>query len=310
MATSAPGRTGRSSRSGTVGKKRASSKKAAAKSGSSKSRSSRKPASKPSSRGARSSGSSRRKRLAVEYDIDGPRVRLGLLWFILAIAALVAGTIAVAVVYGLAAVAAAGQSARCWRTRKMQPNVVAATGFAGLMSLLAILGPAGAGLAVLGLPVGALILSGVGQRPVSEAFAEAAYTIQVSLFPGVAAASVVLLRDLSFGAAVGLVLIVSAYECGDFLVGTGAPNSFEGPIAGIAAVMVVTFTLAALEVSPFGFASAFAFGGTAAVLAPLGQLAASAILPRAGSRAPALRRLDSLLLAGPIWYVLIDLTLV
>ena len=41
------------------------------------------------------------------------------------------------------------------------------------------------------------------------------------------------LRAFEFGAVVGLVLIVSAYEIGDFLVGSGASNPFEGPIAGV-----------------------------------------------------------------------------
>jgi len=37
------------------------------------------------------------------------------------------------------------------------------------------------------------------------------------------------------------------------------------------------------------------------VFAPMGQLLASALLPTAKSPASALRRLDSLLLAAPVW---------
>jgi hypothetical protein len=37
------------------------------------------------------------------------------------------------------------------------------------------------------------------------------------------------------------------------------------------------------------------------VLAPFGPLAASVILGDRDARAPALRRLDSLLLLGPVW---------
>ncbi len=269
----------------------------------------RRPAPKPQS-GTSASG---RKRLAVVYDIDGPRVRLGVLWFVCVVVALAVGPIGVAVVYGLAAVAAAGQSARCWRASrqvKARPHVVGAAAFAGLIPLAAVLGPVAAGVAVLALPVVAVVVCGSGKRPLSRVLDDASYTIQVSLFPAVAAASVVLLRDLRLGAAVMLVLVASAYECGDFLIGTGAPNSIEGPIAGIAAVLVVTFSFAALQVAPFDLGSALVFGVLAAVLIPAGQLFASAILPRAWSNAPALRRLDSLLLAGPIWFVLIDLTLV
>jgi hypothetical protein len=53
----------------------------------------------------------------------------------------------------------------------------------------------------------------------------------------------------------------------------------------------------------------FVFGGFAALLCPLGQIAASAVLPRAEVRAPALRRLDSLLLLGPAWPILVGLLL-
>ena len=254
-----------------------------------------------------------RKRLAVVYDIDGPRVRLGVLWFVAVGIALAVGPIGVALVYGTAAVAAAAQSARCWRASKQvkaRPHVIAAASFAGAIPLAAALGPVAAGIVVLALPVGSLVACGLGQRSLGSTLEDVGYTIQVSLFPGLAAASVVLLRDLRLGAALLVVLIASAYECGDFLVGTGSPNSFEGPIAGVAAALVVTFSFAALQVAPFDLGSAFAFGALAALLAPPGQLFASMLLPRAWSRAPALRRLDSLLLVGPVVYVLVDLVVI
>ena len=53
----------------------------------------------------------------------------------------------------------------------------------------------------------------------------------------------------------------------------------------------------------------FVFGGFAALLCPLGQVVASALLPRADAPAPALRRLDSLLLLGPTWPFLVGLLL-
>jgi hypothetical protein len=48
-------------------------------------------------------------------------------------------------------------------------------------------------------------------------------------------------------------------------------------------------------------ASAWVFGGMAAAMCPLGQVLATAMLPTAESRAPSLRRMDSLLLVGPLW---------
>ena len=49
--------------------------------------------------------------------------------------------------------------------------------------------------------------------------------------------------------------------------------------------------------------------GLVAVLAPMGQLFASALLPAAGAPASSLRRLDSLLLAAPVWCVGVGLVL-
>lgn len=297
----------RSPKKRVAGQKKAGAKKAAAKSTRAKkakrATKRRPPAGPPRATARTRSG---RKRLAVVYDIDGPRVRLGFGWFVLVATALAVGAVALAVVYGVCAMAAAAQGCRCWQSKKIKPNVAVAAGFAGLVPLLAVIGPAAAGLAILALPVGALLVVGLGRRPFSEALGEAAYTMQVSLPPGLAAASVVLLRDFRLGTAVALVLMASAYETGDFLIGTGSRNSFEGPIVGVVALFVTTFTVAALQVAPFDFGSAFLFGAIAAVLIPAGQLLASAVLPWAGSRAPALRRIDSLLLAAPVWYLLAD----
>jgi hypothetical protein len=43
--------------------------------------------------------------------------------------------------------------------------------------------------------------------------------------------------------------------------------------------------------------------GVAALCCPVGQWIASAVLPRADAKVPALRRLDTLLLLGPVWLV-------
>ena len=67
--------------------------------------------------------------------------------------------------------------------------------------------------------------------------------------------------------------------------------------------------IAVLRVPPFDGGAVFVFGGFAALFCPLGQVAASALLPRADARAPALRRLDSLLLLGPAWPLLVGLLL-
>ncbi|HEX8803770.1 MAG TPA: hypothetical protein VF743_06245, partial [Acidimicrobiales bacterium] len=118
--------------------------------------------------------------------------------------------------------------------------------------------------------------------------------------PAAACTSVILVRNQSVDAAVVLLLLVSAYEVGDFIVGSGASNFIEGPLAGATTAMMVGFPLTIVLVSPFDLAGVelLAF---VAVACPLGQIMASALLPRAGASAPALRRIDSLLLLAPLW---------
>jgi hypothetical protein len=121
--------------------------------------------------------------------------------------------------------------------------------------------------------------------------------------------SMVLLARLDQGSAIALLLLVSAYETGDYLVGSGAHNPYEGPAAGLSSIVVVTFIVSTLPISALSFGEAWLFGGLVAILAPLGQLFASALLPSAATPASALRRLDSLLLAAPVWCVGVGLVL-
>ena len=70
---------------------------------------------------------------------------------------------------------------------------------------------------------------------------------------------------------------------------------------------VVTFVVAELQIPPFEGNDAWVFGGLAAVACPAGQLLASALLPSPRSYAPALRRIDSLLVLAPLWAWLVGL---
>ena len=122
---------------------------------------------------------------------------------------------------------------------------------------------------------------------------------------GVAAGSIVAVERLEFGGFITLVLLVSAYEVGDFLIGTGSSNAVEGPVAGIVALVVVAAAIYVLLPAPFDTNSFPLFAILAAVCAPLGQIIASAVLPRGVVWAPALRRLDSYLLLAPLWLLLL-----
>jgi hypothetical protein len=243
----------------------------------------------------------RRGRLAVVYDIDGPRVRLGVGWFALALVGVFASPISAALVYGVAAGWASRQVVRAWGAVDWQADI--ATGL-GAVPVLAALG--GTRLLIAALCVAAVVaivaacapggerLTGRGGRAASLGI------LWLAIVPSVGAASMVLVRGDSRASAVVLFLLASAYEMGDFVVGSGASNPVEGPLAGITTAVLIGFPLAVLLVTPFDAAGA-ALLGFAAAACPLGQIVASALLPDAGASAPALRRIDTLLVLGPLW---------
>jgi hypothetical protein len=228
-------------------------------------------------------------------------VRLGVAWFVAAAAALAGGPLLTALVYGTVAAVAAAQTARSWRRQGVQASEPVAAAGAGAMALGATLGPGGLGIAILGTTAAAIVLRNPGSASRHPLLVDAGVTLQSALLPGVAAASMVLTLRLDLGAAIALLMLVSAYEVGDYLIGSGADGPFEGPVAGAAAMCVAIFVIGWFGLGELDFVSATVFGLVAVALCPLGQLTASALLPRADAPASGLRRLDSLVLLAPVW---------
>jgi|SRR5581483_9296497 len=244
------------------------------------------------------------------YDVDGPRVRLGLLWFAVELAAIASGRLGVGVLLAATAGVAALQTARAWRVRGARPHRAAAGACAAAIGISGVVSPPVAGAAILVTVAVALFLSSAraARDPRANPVVDASFTVRCALFAGFAAASVSLAAHLEFGAAVGLLFVVGAYETGDYLVGSGAASPFEGPVAGATAIVVVTFALTALGIKPFELPGSFGYAALAALLCPAGQLTASAVLPSADAAASALRRLDSLLLLAPVWALVVSLS--
>ena len=246
----------------------------------------------------------KRRRLAVVYDVSGPRVRLGCAWFAVTVLALVADRLAVGVLYSAVAAFAALQTALAWRKAGARPHRLAAGAGALAIGLAGAISTPFVGLAILGFVGAALFfaysVAATTRRPVNP-IDIAAFTIRCGLFSGFAAACVGITARHSLTGAVGLIVIVAAYEIGDYLVGSGASNPYEGPIAGAAAIVVATFAITAIGLKPFVFPGSFALAALAAVACPAGQLAASFILPKVDAPASALRRIDSLLVLAPAW---------
>lgn len=251
-------------------------------------------------------------RLAVPYPTDGPKITFGVLWFSLLIGGVLLGAyfdepaVASVAVAGIAAPVAglAGlQTGNAWF-----PNLAATRGWtaaaAYLTGIAGFYGPWGVpvGLA-LGLIV--LVFYVVLYRGHRRSASQLIDVLARSAIPvGVAVASLAALGTVGIGAQVSLILLVSAYESGDFVVGSGSANAFEGPLAGVVAMGAVTFLLFLILPAPFDETSILLFAALAAICCPLGQIIASGLLPRGNAWAPALRRLDSYLLIAPIWLIL------
>lgn len=249
-------------------------------------------------------------RYRIHYDVEGPRVRLGILWFVGAMAALVLGSVTTTFFFGLAFAAAGSHALRTWRARGAPVDPRVALLGVAVVVVAAGFDPRLMGAGVLVLAAGAVALAASeldeGEGP-ARALARASLVLQSALPTAVAGGCLVLLADLEIWAAVSLLLLTSAYETGDYLIGSGSANAVEGPLAGAVAVVVVTMVVAALGFPPFDVGEAVAFGVVVAPCALAGQLLASVMLPHSRAFAPALRRVDSLLLAAPLWYAGIDL---
>jgi len=250
----------------------------------------------------------RRRRLAVIYDVDGPRVRFGIAWFALNVVALAGGEWTITALYSATAAFAALQSAREWRRSGARPHRPVAGAGAFAIGMAGGISTQLVGVAILGF-VGASVFvafsaAAASRRPTNPVD-DAGFTIRCGLFAGFAASCVAITARFSLTAVVGLVFIVAAYEIGDYLVGSGARNPYEGPVAGATAIVVTTFAITAIGLKPFVFPGSFALAGVAAVLCPAGQLTASLIVPKVDAAASALRRIDSLLLLAPVWALVV-----
>lgn len=243
-------------------------------------------------------------RLAVPYRTDGPKITFGILWFGAVVGATAYGPLAVAAVVAAVAGLAGLQAGYAWFpellvTRwwtAMAAFIAGLGGFIGPVGLFA-----GLGLAVAVLLV-YLITNPIHHRPPGELLD---VLFRSSLPLGLAAGSLAALAEFDRGAVISLVLLVSAYEMGDFLVGSGSANAVEGPISGLVALAAVVFILWVVSPTPFTARSMVLFGALAGVCCPLGQIYASALLPRGSAWAPAVRRIDSYLLAAPLWLILL-----
>ncbi len=232
---------------------------------------------------------------------QGREVRYGIAWFAGFIICAFIGPIAIAVLIGALGSVAALQSVMSWKQQRVELDrqIAAILPLAAALASLVGVGLAGLVLA-FGTVIAIVMAMGAPRRRVSVV-ARAGTTLRCCLLPAVVAISVVSMARTSMSALLVLLVLISAFETGNHLIGTDAGSIFEGPIAGVAAVLVVTFTEATFQFGPFTSHAAWLFGGLVAVAAPLGGPMAAAMVPRAADVGAALRRLDAWLLVAPLW---------
>ncbi|MSW45034.1 MAG: hypothetical protein F2520_09395 [Actinobacteria bacterium] len=231
----------------------------------------------------------------------GREVRFGILWFVGFIVCAFVGPIAVALLIGSLSSVAALQSVAAWKQARSEVDrqVAAVTPLAA--ALAALVGVGLSGFVLLFGVVAAVVLALAAPRRRSGVIARAGVTVRCMLLPTITAVAVVSMARTSMSGLLVLLVLVSAYEAGNHLIGTDAGSVFEGPIAGIIAVVVLTFTEATFQFGPFSSHSAWVLGALAAVTAPLGAPLAAAMVPRAQDVGAALRRLDAWLVVAPAW---------
>ncbi|GAC1518164.1 MAG: hypothetical protein NVS1B12_09850 [Acidimicrobiales bacterium] len=237
-------------------------------------------------------------------DLAGPKIVLGIVWASITAAALLAGPVVLGIWLAIVAGLAGTQAARSWKRIPTRHPLPPASGGAAMVSVLgACFGPVGfAGAAAVAL-VGAAIWSTVVATQRSGANApggDVVLTVACAAVPALAAAGPVLLRGHGLVAALVLVIYALVHDASAFLIGAGARRPWEGPLAGVASIGSVTVAVAAIF-PQFKGASPWELGILAALLTPLGPVVSGFVVGSHRARIPALRRLDSLVLLGPIW---------
>ena len=240
-----------------------------------------------------------RNKLAVVHQSVRPHGRLGVAWAAITAVVVIAGPLWLAVWLALGAFFAATQTCKVWRARGERPLPA----FAALPAAALPLAAAAGIQSVNAVIVAAVVLTLAARMffQTKAPLRDVGLTLLIGMSIGMAVAAPVLLRQVSMTAALYLLVCAAMYDVGAYLIGTGASSAWEGPAAGVAALIPVTMLAAVVMVPPFSGAEPLLLGALAAGLAPIGPIAGSVLLGDRTSNAPALRRLDSLLILGPIW---------
>lgn len=220
--------------------------------------------------------------------------------------ALVTGPWPFAVLLGGLAAVAAWEIANASAETDLRPEPVLAGVLAAVLPLAAYYDTAAAGAVLVAGVIGSVAVAWFVRTPQTPLMALAGANVAAWVFVGLAAAGPMFTWRVEVGAVVVLCAFVAIYDIGSHLVGVDASSAWEGPVSGVVGVGVVAFAAAAIGVPPFELDGAASFALIAAATLPFGPILASLLVP-VGESPPALRRIDSLLVIGPVWPLLVGL---
>ena len=236
--------------------------------------------------------------LAVTYRTTRPHGRIGVLWAIATVAVTIQGQAWLAGWLSLIAFVGASQATGARRTGGHRPPPALAAVLAAAAPIAAVYGVRYLVAVVAGGLALALVAGGLGH---GRGPRDLALAIGIGVVLGAAAAGPVVTRDLGIAPTLFLFACMATYDAGAYLVGTGASSAWEGPVAGMVALIPVTLIGAIILSPPFPSGTPLGLGALAACLAPLGPLVGTALVGSRDVDAPGLRRLDSLILLGPVF---------
>lgn len=241
-----------------------------------------------------------------------PKILLGLIWALVTVVAVLTGGLGLALWVALIAGVGATQLASRW-SRIGWPASPAAAGLAELaVALFAVKGPAGLGL---GLCVG-LLISGcvvLASSSATKSLSSILVSFAASVPLGIAAGSLVVVREFDVMLALLLLGFALAYDYGSYSLGFGVRFRVVGLLGGLLALLPVAILCSVL--APYEGKEWQVLSAIAAVGIPVGVLLGQLLSnPKGAWRrdvkvAPGIARLDSLLVLAPAWMVAIHFIL-
>jgi hypothetical protein len=248
-------------------------------------------------------------RYGVVHDLRGPRIRLALIWMALLSAVFLAGPGWLRFFFAGHALIAGLQCSGRWGDAGLAVNQGLAAAIGPLLIGGAWIGNTWFGLAVLAAVVASLAFPERFGRPEVAwrnpvAAAGAAWPVLASSLPvGVALGAATQLQRADELVFLFLIGATGVYDAGDFLCTGGRRNRWIGPVCGMGGVALVGLALTIAQPPPLSVSQAALLGVLLVPACPLGQWLGSWLLPAARTPAPALRRVDSWLLAAPLMLV-------